>query len=127
LLRGEADLAVTRFDQDTDVTVTQQTTAHRLITFDVTEHGRLEWFGTARNRIGYVPPQMWNLPPILIYGTGGLAFGQVRSSLNGVLSISGPGFDNATPISLTGSESKIRTGWTAGGGAEVKYGRNSFK
>ena len=59
---------------------------------------KFPWFGTARARIGYAPDN-W-----MLYATGGLAFGQTKSSLT-------------TPaISL--SESVTKLGWTLGGGAE---------
>jgi outer membrane immunogenic protein len=51
----------------------------------------LSWFGTVRGRAGYLIT-----PTLLIYGTGGFAYGQVSAW----------GF-NTTP-----------TGWTAGGGVE---------
>jgi outer membrane immunogenic protein len=53
------------------------------------------WFGTLRGRVGYA------LSNILFYGTGGLAFGELRGQTFGV------------------SESHTNLGWTAGVGAEV--------
>ena len=37
---------------------------------------QLDWFGTARVRFGYVPT-----PRLLVYGTGGLAYGEVQGNL----------------------------------------------
>jgi outer membrane immunogenic protein len=48
---------------------------------DVSEmygHGstsQLDWFGTARVRLGYVPTER-----LLVYGTGGLAYGEVEGN-----------------------------------------------
>jgi outer membrane immunogenic protein len=42
---------------------------------------QLDWFGTARVRFGYVPT-----PRLLVYGTGGLAYGEVQGNLAGAMS-----------------------------------------
>jgi outer membrane immunogenic protein len=66
---------------------------------------RLDWFGTARGRIGYLPSQR-----VVLYGTGGLAYGALRTNLtSGVVGI-GTG---------TGSTDNTRVGWTVGAGAEA--------
>ena len=59
----------------------------------------LNWFGTVRGRVGV------NLlsPQLLVYGTGGFAYGEVRR--NGWLN----------------QNSTVQTGWTAGGGAECMF------
>jgi outer membrane immunogenic protein len=58
------------------------------------------WFGTVRGRAGYA------LNNILFYGTGGLAFGDLRGETFGL------------------SESHTTAGWTAGVGAEFGFARN---
>jgi outer membrane immunogenic protein len=55
------------------------------------------WFGTVRGRVGYA------LSNILFYGTGGLAFGELRGETFGL------------------SESHTTAGWTAGVGAEFGF------
>src|SRR6202158_5926196 len=55
------------------------------------------WFGTVRGRAGYA------LSNILFYGTGGLAFGELRGETFGL------------------SESHTNAGWTAGVGAEFGF------
>jgi outer membrane immunogenic protein len=67
-------------------------------------HERIQWFGTARGRIGFAP-----LCRLLIYATGGLAYGNVDYSAQ-------TNFDNGTtyPVSFT----KTKAGWTVGGGLE---------
>jgi len=56
----------------------------------------LNWFGTVRGRVGITLLS----PKLLVYGTGGFAYGEVQR--NGWLN----------------QNSAVQTGWTAGGGAE---------
>jgi outer membrane immunogenic protein len=70
-----------------------------------TQEHKLNWFGTLRGRLG-VPVNNW-----LLYGTGGLMFGGVSSSLT----LAAP----AIAFAATGSSSSTRVGWTVGAGAEV--------
>jgi outer membrane immunogenic protein len=55
------------------------------------------WFGTVRGRVGYA------FDNVLFYGTGGLAFGELRGETFGL------------------SESHTNAGWTAGVGAEFGF------
>lgn len=64
---------------------------------------KVEWFGTVRARLGYAATER-----LLVYGTGGLAYGKVKSSY----SVS-DGVD-----SIGDSSSKTKAGWTVGAGAE---------
>jgi outer membrane immunogenic protein len=74
----------------------------------------LEWFGTARLRGGFLVS-----PRVLLYGTGGLAYGSIKTS--GTLS----GFTPADlPVSVFGSNTATRLGWTAGAGVEGKITQN---
>jgi len=75
----------------------------------------LDWLGTVRGRVGVTPT-----PSLLLYATGGLAYGGVRSSTR-------VNFDNndvATTGATSGSISDIRFGWTAGGGLEWMFAPN---
>jgi outer membrane immunogenic protein len=67
-------------------------------------HERLQWLGTVRGRIGIAP-----ICRLLIYGTGGFAYGNVDYSAN-------TNFDNGITYPVDFTETK--TGWTAGGGLE---------
>ncbi len=67
---------------------------------------RLDWFGTLRGRLGWTP-----VDRLLIYATGGLAFGQSTASLS-VFNIA------ALPVLDSYVSSKKNTGWTVGGGLE---------
>jgi outer membrane immunogenic protein len=57
-------------------------------------------------------------PQLLLYATGGLAFGQVDDT---VFTTYAPGFG---PLSFPGSSSDTRVGWTIGGGAEWALTQN---
>jgi len=74
----------------------------------------VDWYGTVRGRIGVAP----FIPNLLLYGTGGFAYGGVNH---------GVGFsDIYSYVSAAGGPSSIATaqydststGWTAGGGIE---------
>jgi outer membrane immunogenic protein len=66
---------------------------------------QLQWFGTLRGRIGYLAGGL------LIYGTGGLAYGQV--SMNGSATLDGISCPFAT---WTNKDTSL--GWTLGAGVE---------
>jgi outer membrane immunogenic protein len=72
---------------------------------------RIDWFGTVRARIGFLP-----IDRLLIYGTGGLAYGDVRSSVtsNFITLVGG----NPNPGGFAASASDVKVGWTAGVGSE---------
>jgi outer membrane immunogenic protein len=89
------------------------------------EH-KVTWFGTVRGRLGFLPTDR-----LLIYGTGGFAYGRVEA--NSVLTANGSaaflfgfGFDciAATPICFAGNSTRTATGWTAGGGFEFALSQN---
>lgn len=71
---------------------------------------KISWFGTVRGRVGYA----WDR--LLIYGTGGLAYGGLR--LAGTMTDSGSSlgmpFSATTPFGV----SSVKAGWTAGAGVE---------
>jgi len=71
-----------------------------------TLRNKVDWFGTLRARIGYTP-----IDRFMIYGTGGLAYGHVKSEFP----FFGP---------FTSSSSKTRAGWTVGAGAEYAINTN---
>jgi len=68
------------------------------------------WFGTVRGRLGFAADR------VLFYGTGGLAYGEVKSSYSSV---------TTSPVyTWAGSSSDVRAGWTAGGGIEWAFAGN---
>jgi outer membrane immunogenic protein len=71
----------------------------------------VDWWGTVRGRVGVTLPS-W--PNLLIYGTGGFAYGQVDHTVS-VADM----FVNAGVTQIgRGKYFNTNTGWTAGGGVE---------
>ncbi|WP_105984946.1 MULTISPECIES: outer membrane protein Omp31 [unclassified Brucella] len=70
---------------------------------------KVEWFGTVRARLGYTATER-----LMVYGTGGLAYGKVKSAFN--LG------DDASAL-RTWSD-KTKAGWTLGAGAEYAINNN---
>ncbi|MCB1544937.1 MAG: porin family protein [Rhodoblastus sp.] len=84
---------------------------------------RLDWFGTLRGRLGYLAS-----PSLLLYGTGGLAYGGVHSSAT-VTAVDSPaplgwiaGLSDSWGVA--GSRSKVKAGWTLGAGGEWMFAPN---
>lgn len=70
---------------------------------------KIEWFGTVRARLGYAATER-----LLVYGTGGLAYGKVKS-----------GYSLSDGVDSVGeSTSKTKAGWTIGAGAEYAINNN---
>lgn len=71
---------------------------------------KLQWFGTFRGRAGWLVD-----PRVLLYVTGGLAYGQFKADYtSGVVGL---------PLGVT-STSTTRPGWTIGGGIEGALSNN---
>jgi len=60
---------------------------------------QIDWFGTVRGRVGILAT-----PTIMVYGTGGLAYGDVKSTVT-------------SPLTAA-SATNTNVGWTAGAGIE---------
>jgi outer membrane immunogenic protein len=75
----------------------------------VTEEGKINWFATARGRIGVAADR------VLLYGTGGAAWINATDSLTGSVPAG-----TATLLSL----SSTSLGWAAGAGVEVAFTEN---
>ena len=69
----------------------------------LTANYKLDWFGTARGRVGFLATDR-----VLLYATGGLAYGHFTA--------------NAPLVPL--SWGSTRAGWTVGAGAEAAIDRN---
>jgi outer membrane immunogenic protein len=98
---------------------TGDTAPHDVAAFPVTSNlsQELDWFGTVRGRVGYTVT-----PTLLVYATGGLAYGRVDSTLavNGTIITGSNGTD---PFDLIGvaarfGSSTTKVGWTIGTGLE---------
>jgi outer membrane immunogenic protein len=72
----------------------------------------IDWFGTVRGRVGFLATPQW-----LLYGTGGLAYGQIKSTFT-TTDLTAGCVPNAT-LCANGASSSTRAGWTAGAGAEA--------
>jgi outer membrane immunogenic protein len=73
-------------------------------------HERMQWFGSTRGRIGVAP---WCR--LLLYATGGVAYGNVDYSSN-------TNFSNGFTFPTDFTETKV--GWTVGGGVEYAIGHH---
>ncbi|MCP8940100.1 porin family protein [Alsobacter sp. SYSU M60028] len=69
---------------------------------------KVEWLSTVRARLGFA------VNNVLVYGTGGVAFGQARSAWS---------YNDGTNA-WTGGESGTRAGWALGAGVEYAFNRN---
>jgi len=67
-----------------------------------------DFLGTVRGRVGFIPT-----PSLLLYGTGGFAYGQQSTSSSVVFLPTGDTY--------SGSRSNMREGFAAGGGAEWEF------
>lgn len=78
----------------------------------------LDYIGTVRGRVGYLAT-----PNLMIYGTGGLAYGGARvgSSTWSYAPTISPSSDLTYAWGSSGSGSNTQVGWTAGGGAEWMF------
>ena len=73
---------------------------------------QLDYLGTVRARIGFVP-----MDRVMIFATAGLAYGDVKTS--------GSVFANNAPaLAWAGSKSDIKAGFAVGGGAEYAFTNN---
>jgi outer membrane immunogenic protein len=70
---------------------------------------RQRWLATARGRLGYA------FSNLLVYGTGGIAWGiDVRQTIT------------SAGAAAPGTDTKDLVGWTAGGGFEYKFGGSNW-
>lgn len=94
--------------------------AAEVIKTQITSSNSLDYLGTFRGRLGYLAT-----PTVLLYGTGGLAYGGVKAST--LISQSNndcvafPGNCIQPSAATAGSISQTRTGWMAGAGLEWMF------
>ena len=72
---------------------------------------KFDFLGTLRGRLGFTP-----VDRTLVYLTGGLAYGHVRSRTNILFTLGSDAY--------AGSSSTTQPGWTVGGGAEYAFAGN---
>lgn len=87
------------------------------ITVAGTGSQKLDWFGTLRGRLGWLPAN-----PLLVYATGGLAYGHVSLNTSFAQGPVYPSFDPILPVFASTSET--RAGWTIGAGLEWMFAPN---
>ena len=75
-----------------------------------------QWLGTVRARLGFLPTQT-----LLVYGTGGLAYGDVHASASLYQSSADGTFIGSGSGNATSGLSQLLAGWTAGGGVEWMF------
>lgn len=89
-----------------------------------------DWYGTVRGRVGWLA-----MPNLLIFGTGGLAYGRTDQSANLVFgsNVNAPipggvgGFTTncvTNAVCYSGSSSTTRVGWAAGAGIEWLFNQH---
>ncbi len=69
----------------------------------------IDWYGTVRGRLG------WSSGPLLLYGTGGLAYGRIAL---------GSSLTTFPGLSLNAQTSSVNVGWVAGAGIEYLWNPN---
>jgi len=75
---------------------------------------KVQWVGTLRARLGFTPAER-----LMVYATGGLAYGSVKSHTSFTSDLNSDQFFN-----FNGSNSDTRWGWTIGAGAEYAFTNN---
>lgn len=78
-----------------------------------TNNARVDWFGTVRARAGVVASN------VLLYATGGLAYGEVHANTAFIDPSEGLG-----AVTYAGSTSATKAGWSAGAGLEYAITSN---
>jgi outer membrane immunogenic protein len=78
------------------------------------DHRSVEWLGTVRGRVGYLVT-----PNLLVYGTGGLAYGGVTADTS-IFNV----WTNGQAGGGASHYSDTLVGWTAGGGVEWMFAPN---
>jgi outer membrane immunogenic protein len=76
----------------------------------------VEYLGTVRGRLGFL-----YTPTLLVYGTGGLAYGTVKAETGISESLRGPAIVAPPAWNGTGAFSDTHFGWTAGAGFEWMF------
>jgi outer membrane immunogenic protein len=86
-------------------------------TFRTAISTKLDWFGTVRGRFGALVA-----PSLLFYATGGLAYGEVNTSVVGT-NLSPGNCNGFLFYCASGATSGVSVGWSAGAGAEYAFAR----
>lgn len=82
-----------------------------------TADSELDWFGTLRGRLGWLIT-----PSLLVYGTGGAAYGHVKHSISWTYQGLG-----TVGVTSTAAVEDTKWGWALGGGLEYAIGNWSLR
>lgn len=105
-----ADIQASDFKASSLITTPATTTGANL---DESLAAKIDWFGTVRGKVGFAAND-W-----LFYGTGGLAYGETKSTIGFACT---PGGVGCGGIALAGSASETKVGWAAGAGVAKAFG-----
>jgi len=106
----EADLAASSFKSDSSTEFAIDSWGNSTRPLDLNAESKVDWFGTIRGRLGFAADNF------LFYGTGGAAYGNVKTSYNINY--------NDGEDTLSGSNSDTRWGWAVGAGFEYGITKN---
>src|SRR5262249_33996707 len=76
---------------------------------------KLDWMATARGRVGVV------VNDVLVYGTGGVAVGAFKTTLEQSCLVFGCGASSIVTLDQSATFTDQRVGWVAGGGLEYLW------
>jgi len=102
----EADISATRLGSELSAFL--QSPTFPALTAAGSASSSIDWYCTVRGRLG------WSAGPLLFYGTGGLAYGDVDLQSS----------SSSNPLVLSSSTSPLRAGWVAGGGMDYMWTPN---
>lgn len=106
-----ADIQASDFRASRVVTTPATTGAN----VDESLSAKIDWFGTVRGKAGFA------MNDVLLYGTGGLAYGETKSSIGFFCTPGGIGC-GAPVIGFAGNTSEVKVGWAAGAGIAKAWG-----
>jgi outer membrane immunogenic protein len=102
----------------TGIVTTPAFAAFPVVFSSLSEENKIDWFGTFRGRFGYAAG------PVLIYATGGLAYGEVSRSGSVVGQTTFLGAGSVNTFAGSYSANTTRAGWTVGTGVEGQLSPN---
>lgn len=105
VLGAESDFSYLGFSNQSE-----QRYGHSPLGIDVSSSLQADWFGTVRGRLGFARDKL------LFYGTGGLAYGQIKGQSNLTVTLG-----EADAGSWQTSVDETKLGWTLGAGTEYGW------
>jgi len=122
VMGGEADLQWANISGSATQLLTTAPLNLRGLSASLTSMGssNVDWYGTVRGRIGFLP-----VSSLLVYATGGLAYGQINDNTSIALAVSNKGVPiNGLNATALDSNNTTKFGWVVGGGFEYALNRN---